>query len=76
MSGNACAGYSQNISDGKVFPCSSTATETVIAGCVHEHAGPRRMCPHHAAEVRSGLMNCGECLEAAPPHRCFLGAAR
>jgi hypothetical protein len=66
-----CAGYSRVISDGTIYHCSTmVAGEAVIAGCVHEHVGPRLLCEYHADELRSGGQLCGDCLDLG--HRCVL----
>lgn len=64
-----CAGYNRVISDGTEYHCHSAPVSTVIAGCVHEHVGPRDLCGYHTAEVERGEMSCGECLAT---HHCPL----
>lgn len=64
-----CSGYNRVISDGTEYHCRATATQVVVAGCIHEHFGPRDLCDYHAAELRRGEQNCGNCLGT---HHCVL----
>ena len=70
----ACTGYiAFSGSDRWDRPCPGAAAQVVTAGCIHEHVGDRDLCARHAGEIRSGIMLCGDCLDAkGAPHRCYL----
>lgn len=55
-----------------MLPCSAAADVEVLAGCVHEHVVPRRLCMPHAAKLASGEMICLPCCTSADPHKCDL----
>jgi hypothetical protein len=44
--------------------CLRTDTVEVVAACLHEHMGPRDLCPDHVEDLNAGWMRCGDCLNA------------
>jgi hypothetical protein len=62
----SCKGYTPT----SKTPCYRQATLTAIAGCKHEHVGPRSFCEGHVEDIRAGRMRCGECDELG--HICIL----
>lgn len=72
MISDTCTGYRPDTGN----PCARPATETITAGCVHEHVGDRSFCSFHADDLRAGQMWCGDCGQGPEPHDCVLVAAR
>jgi hypothetical protein len=70
---SVCTGYiAYSGSDRIDKPCAMDATETVTAGCEHEHIGNREFCPMHAGDAHAGVLLCGDCLDGRSPHLCRL----
>lgn len=54
--------------------CPSDAVMEVVAGCVHEHGGPRLFCQCHIDSLMHGWLTCRACWTSADPHECKLVA--
>lgn len=52
--------------------CGRPAVEVLMAGCVHEHVGPRPVCQFHIEDLANEVIHCGDCHESSDPHECPL----
>jgi hypothetical protein len=52
--------------------CGRPAVEVLMAGCVHEHVGPRPVCQFHIEDLAKEHVHCGDCRESSDPHECPL----
>lgn len=52
--------------------CGREVVDEPIAGCVHEHIGPRPLCQYCIEDLAHGRMNCGDCKASTVPHECVL----
>jgi hypothetical protein len=68
-------GTGQPYGNDSLVRCSQSATERVLAGCVHEHVGRYPWCGFHAEVARKGEMFCGRCLDG-DGHICELVVAK
>lgn len=62
---SSCIGYTARSGNDIIsppVPCRLPVTESLLAGCVHEHIAERDLCGYHAEGARAGIMLCGNCL--------------